>query len=288
MDHKTILVTGSNGQVGRELQDIAPSYPKYKFIFSDRFSLDITQENSILKIVSFHPDYIINCAAYTAVDKAEIEQELAYLANVTACFHLVEAAKKCRASIIHFSSDYVYHINKKGPLLEIDPVDPKGIYAKSKLEGENVIRQYNKHVILRTSWVYSKYGNNFVNTMLRLAENKNELTIVADQIGSPTYAKDLVVVTMKIVEHLSSVEDPINAFGTYNFSNEGTISWYDFAKAIFKLKGIPMKLNSTTTKEYNAKAARPQWSLLSKNKIKKTFGVDVPHWYKSLKSCLLD
>jgi len=286
MDLKIILVTGANGQLGREIKDISERFPQYKFVFTNRNDLDVAELDSVEKIVNIHPDYIIHCAAYTAVDKAELESELANQNNVEACKHLVAAAAKCQATLIHFSSDYVYHLVKKGPLIESDPVSPQSVYAKTKRASEEVVSTLHKHIILRTSWVYSKYGNNFVNTMLRLAETKKELTIVGDQIGSPTYAGDLANATMKIITALDTRHNVETRYGIYNYSNEGTLSWFDFAHAIFELKGIPMVLSKTTTAEYNAPAPRPLWSLMSKNKIKRTFGVDVPHWREALKRCL--
>jgi dTDP-4-dehydrorhamnose reductase len=278
-----ILVTGANGQLGKEFQKISKHYPNFEFKFADRAQLDINSLKSKDEILAIAPQIIINCAAYTAVDLAEDEIDQAMLINMSACNNLVAACKVLNIPIIHFSSDYVYHILKEGPLLESDETSPKGNYALSKLEGEKIISQYKKHIIIRTSWVYGCEGKNFFKTMLSL-KDRDQLTIVSDQIGAPTYANDIARMTMDITENILQ-SSATNLYGTYNFSNEGAISWYDFAQAIFQLVDSPIKLEKTTTKAYNAKAPRPLWSVLSKVKIKKSFKIQIPHWHDALRRC---
>lgn len=283
---KRILITGANGQLGQTFKRLEHEYPAYKFIFASRSEIDIAQEDTVKKIISIRPDVIINCAAYTAVDKAEGDKLGAKMINEIGPKHIVEAAEAIDAIVLHYSSDYVYHIKKKGPIKESDTKRPHGIYAKTKWRGDKIVSQYKKHLILRTSWVFASEGNNFVNTMLRLSDSKDELTIVADQWGSPTFTDDLVHGSMAAIETVLTDVNK-NYFGTYNYSNEGLISWYDFASTIFALAGKKMLLHKTTTLAYNAPAPRPQWSFMNKNKFKKRFKTHIPHWYDALRRCLI-
>lgn len=281
-----ILVTGADGQLGSEFRHIDTDYPQYSFVFTNRESLDITSKESIEKCFSENqPDLLINCAAYTNVDKAEEDSDSANKINAVAPNLLANICQKLDCIFIHFSSDYVYHNEVDHPLKESDQVNPRGIYAKTKLEGErNILDSCHKSVIVRTSWVYSSFGKNFVKTMLKLGQQKDELTIVNDQIGTPTYARDIAVMTLSIIPQVTS---PIfKDFGVYNFSNMGMTNWMEFAKKIFELEEIKCEVYPTTTLEYGAPAERPLWSVLSKEKIKSVFGINIPTWEDSLIKCL--
>jgi len=284
---KMILITGSNGQLGKELQVVSLKYPEYHFIFGTRTDYNVGNKDIIDKVVALRPNYIINCAAYTAVDKAEGEVNESFAANADACKWLTEAAQNIGACIIHISSDYVYHIEKWGVLSESDVPNPQSVYSTSKYKGEEYVRNYPKHIILRTSWVYSAYGNNFVKTMLKLGNIKNELTIVHDQIGAPTYAADLATAILQIIDQIENSNKQDDLYGTYNYSNEGAISWLDFAAAIFEEADLKVTLSPTTTALYNAPAPRPLWSVMSKSKIKNAFKLDIPHWRDGLRRCLI-
>lgn len=286
---KIALILGSGGQLGSEFKSIYKEIPDITFYFATRDEIDI-EDPELDSLLDFHcPDVVINCAAYTAVDKAEEDSEKAYSINTNALTMLAKATKKCGAILIHISSDYVYHLDKKGPLLETDICSPKGVYAKSKLAGEQIIKEtIDEHIILRTSWLYSSFGNNFVKTMIKLGATRNEISIVADQIGAPTYARDLARAVGSIAHQLLFSDAENKPYGTYNYSNEGAISWYDFAQTIFDLKKFKVTLSKTTTKAYNAPAARPNWSVLSKNKIKNTFKLETPHWLDGLRRMLVE
>ncbi|MGB1216513.1 MAG: dTDP-4-dehydrorhamnose reductase, partial [Saprospiraceae bacterium] len=235
----------------------------------------------------FHKNKIthcINCAAYTAVDKAESEGETAQKINVNGVSFLAEAAKKNDVTLIHISSDYVYHNEINRPLKEDDIATPKSIYAQTKLDGDVLALKNNKKTfVLRTSWVYSSFGNNFVKTMKRLGAERDALNIVYDQIGTPTYARDLAEVIFKIIEKENTLDNP---YGVYHFSNEGVTSWYDFALEIFHLENIKCKVTPILSKDYPTPAARPTFSIMDKSKIKETFGFKIRHWKESLANCL--
>jgi dTDP-4-dehydrorhamnose reductase len=282
-----ILVSGANGQLGQSIKTISYLFPNFEFHFKDRKEMDFADDNSITKaVMDCNPKYIINCAAYTAVDRAETDSELCFKINTYALKSLCEAAKSCNSTLIHLSSDYVYHIKKEGPLKEVDATNPIGIYAKSKLDGEHIVLSAMKRaIVLRTSWVYSEFGNNFVKTLIKLTQSKTELNIVNDQIGAPCYAIDLAHVILKIIQHIES-NDVFDDWGIYNFSNEGIASWYDFAQEIYRLSNSNMKLNAISTEDYNAIAVRPLWSVLSQGKIKKTFDLEIRHWRLALKECM--
>ena len=279
-----ILVTGRNGQLGRSFQELASEYPDMDFLFADRKLLDITDESSILDLFEQHSfDYCINTAAYTAVDRAEEEVDLALLVNTEAVAYLAKACKKHGTKLIHFSTDYVYANNNR-PLLETDETKPEGIYARTKLKGERVLLSILPDAsIFRTSWVYADFGYNFVKTMLRLGKERTQLSVVYDQVGSPTYAPDLAKAILSI---LSNKTRASQLSGIFNYSNEGVISWYDFAKAIFEISNIDCQVSPITSDQYPTAAKRPAYSVLNKHKFKETFGLDIPYWKDSLAQML--
>ena len=282
-----IAITGANGQLGSEFRFISNQYEGYTFDFLDREKLDIGNEKSILSYFQSKqsPDLLINCAAYTAVDKAEEEIELAQLINAKAPHYLAKACAEFDCKLIHYSSDYVYHINKDEGLVETDLTQPKGVYAATKLEGEKLLLGANPNaIIIRTSWVYSSFGNNFVKTMIRLGKDRDRLNIVSDQIGTPTYARDIAESTMQVIKQIAN--PAFENYGIYNFSNAGITNWADFAKKIFELENIKCEVYPITSAEFGAKADRPLWSVLSKEKIETTFGLKINHWEESLKKCL--
>lgn len=283
-----IMITGSNGQVGSELKALAQNYPEFEFKYTDVDNLDIGDRENVLKVFEdFNPDFIINTAAYTAVDKAEEEQQKAELINATAIRYLAEACKKHNTWLMHISSDYVYHIEPERPLLESDETKPQGIYAKTKLAGDKICQDADiNYCILRTSWVYSFYGHNFVKTMIRLGSQRDELSIVADQIGAPTYAYDIADTLMKMIVKICGSEEKEGLIGTYNFANGGVTNWADFARKIFEIKKIDCKVSNTTTEAYGAPAPRPKWSVLDKSLIQKIFDIEIVDWEVSLKACI--
>ena len=278
-----ILVTGANGQLGQELQALAETYTAFNFVWADRQVLDISNEkevNHLLTQTSF--DYCINCAAYTAVDKAESDSETAQKVNVDGVRYLMNACASTHVRMIHVSTDYVYHNGQNTPFKEGDATAPKGVYARTKLEGEQaVLESQAEGIVIRTSWVYSSFGSNFVKTMLRLGADRDVLNVIFDQIGSPTYARDLARAILDIIG-----QNPTKLEGVYHYSNEGVCSWYDFAEAIFELEGISCEVSPIETKDYPTPAERPPFSLLNKAKIKEDFGLKIPHWRKSLQDCL--
>lgn len=278
-----VLVTGSAGQLGQSLQFIAPKYPLIDFVFCSSSELDITDSDNCRTAFSkYLPDYCINAAAYTAVDKAESEPEKAYLINVTGAKNLAEVCKEFKVILLHISTDFVFDGNKQTPYTEDDLPNPTGIYGKTKLEGEIAIQQtWQKHFIIRTSWVYSQFGNNFMKTMLRLASERDSLSVVNDQIGTPTSAVDLAEALVQIIV-TDNQQPTTDNFGIYNFSNEGQCSWYDFAQKIFEINQINIDLNSIPTSSYPTPAQRPSYSVLDKTKIRKTFGLKIKNWEESL------
>jgi dTDP-4-dehydrorhamnose reductase len=279
-----ILITGSNGQLGRCLADVAEHYPDYDFHFKTSKELDITTKEQIRSLFAQEKfDYCINCAAYTAVDKAETDKENAFLVNAEAVKYLAEACKENATILIHISTDFVFDGTKGEPYAEGDIPNPINVYGASKLKGEQYVQQLlNKYFIIRTSWVYSKYGNNFVKTMLRLGVEREELSVVNDQIGSPTFAGDLAEAILKIISSQAT------NYGIYHYSNEGAISWCDFAKAIFEIKGMKVKVNPISTEAYPTQAKRPINSELFKHKIEKIFPENIKFWLDSLHMCLSD
>ncbi len=286
--HKNILVTGANGQLGSELQALVANenYSDRTFYFTDKDTLDITDFNAIKAYIELHNiDTIINCAAYTAVDKAEEHPEDVYAINTKAVEHLAILSKEYNIALIHISTDYVFDGKSHTPLTEEHPTNPQGVYANSKKEAEDKIVTINPHgaIVIRTSWIYSHNGHNFVKTMLRLGQERDALSVVCDQIGTPTYARDLARVILEILKSDYKFSDDVKI---YHYSNEGNCSWYDFAQAIFEISNIDCKITPISTKEYPTPAKRPAYSVLSKDKIKEQFNLDIPYWRDSLKSCL--
>lgn len=282
-----ILVTGKNGQLGRELQAIAPLYPQYQFIFTDRSELDITNQEDINNFFEkYAPEFCINAAAYTAVDKAETEKELAMRVNAEATGHLAMACTKYSAKFIHVSTDYVYDGTATTPYTEDHPTSPVNYYGLTKRMGEELaIANHPSSVIIRTSWVYSSYGNNFVKTMLRLMGERDSLNVVSDQVGSPTYARDLATAILNIIA--SQQTNTANVEGIYHYSNDGVISWFDFATEIKNISGSSCNVSPIPTSAYPTPAKRPAYSAMSKDKIVSTFGLQLPDWKDSLKQCFL-
>ncbi|NMH25802.1 dTDP-4-dehydrorhamnose reductase [Flavobacterium solisilvae] len=280
-----VLVTGSSGQLGQSLQFIAPNYPQIDFVFCDTKNLDITSlENCETIFSNYKPDFCINAAAYTAVDKAESEPKKAFAINVIGAKNLAEVSKKFDTVLLHISTDFVFDGNKKTPYLEQDLPNPTGVYGQTKLDGEKAIQQvWEKHFIIRTSWVYSQFGNNFMKTMLRLASERDTISVVNDQIGTPTNAVDLAEILVKII--LTDNRQPTtDNFGIYNFSNEGQCSWYDFAKKIFEINSISINLLPIPTTSFPTPAKRPSFSVLDKSKIKAAFNLSIKSWETSLES----
>lgn len=278
-----ILVTGSNGQLGSEIHELSTHYP-YQFFFTDRSQLDISDEKAIEQFVITHNiNAIINCAAYTAVDKAESECEKAYDINANAVKTLALLSKKYATTLIHISTDYVFDGMHFQPYTEKHTTKPLSVYGKSKCAGEKTLLEINPAhaIIIRTSWVYSAYGNNFVKTMLRLTKEREALNVIYDQIGTPTYAKDLAYTILEILPKIDNKMVEI-----YHYSNEGVTSWYDFAKEIISFANFTCKIEPITTDNYPLPAKRPYYSLLNKSKIKQTFGITIPHWKESLNICL--
>ena len=287
---KQVLITGANGQLGSELKRATSSHPaNLLFHFADVNELDITDPIAVDEYIASHGiRYIVNCAAYTAVDKAEDEPEKCYRINRDAVRNLATAAAKHRAMVIHISTDYVFDGTGNRPYRETDPVNPQSVYGKSKQEAESLLLEIcPESIVIRTAWLYSIFGNNFVKTMIRLGNEKSSLNVVADQHGTPTNAADLADAILKIINHAEAFGD--FKAGIYHFTNEGETTWYDFTRAIHELKGITScKVNPVTTAEYPTKAVRPQYSVLDKSKIKETFDLEIPEWKASLVRMLQD
>jgi dTDP-4-dehydrorhamnose reductase len=277
-----ILVTGSNGQLGKELKHLEAVNPLFDFIFLSREDLPIHHFELVRNYFKgYKPTYLINCAAYTAVDRAETEKDLAFQVNGEAVGILAAVCKEYETKFLHISTDYVFDGTEKVPYKEDAHVNPQSVYGVSKLTGEKEALYFNPDtIIIRTSWVYSAYGKNFVKTMLRLMAEKDSLNIVNDQWGSPTYAADLADAIMQIIN--SGKWEP----GIYHFSNDGIISWYDFAVAIKEMTGLPCNLNPITTYQYPTPARRPAYSVLDKTKIQETYDIRLKNWKESLKICL--
>ena len=285
----SILVTGSNGQVGQELNALTAQFENFDFVFVDVAEMDITNPESVQAYFTKHNfDYCINCAAFTAVDKAETEKDLAYAVNVEGVKNLATSCVLHQTQLIQISTDYVYHNNQNTPFKEGDETNPQGVYAATKLQGDEVAQQIlPMSTVIRTSWVYSTFGHNFVKTMIRLGTERDTLGIIFDQIGTPTYAHDLALAMLTIIQKVENGDiDKAKMAGVFHYSNEGVTSWYDFAKAIFRIENIECKVNAIETKDYPTPAKRPPFSLLNKHKIKTTFEIEVPHWEESLAKCL--
>lgn len=279
---KNVLVTGGKGQLASCINDLIEEHVQYNFIFVDYDELDITIKNEVNHFFETNKiDYCINCAAYTAVDKAESEEKLAEAVNEKGAQYLAEACNKFKAVLIQVSTDFVFNGKKTTPYKEEDLASPLGVYGLTKLNGETTITNCLKeYFIIRTAWLYSEHGNNFVKTMLRLGKEREEISVISDQIGTPTYAGDLAKVILKVLTEKSK------SYGTYHYSNEGIASWYDFSKAIFEYSGLLIKVFPINTEAYPTPAKRPNYSVMDKIKIKKTLGVNIPYWRDSLKKCL--
>ena len=277
-----VLVTGANGQLGQAIQFVAGNYPNINFVFCSSSDLDITnKENCDSLFNKEKPDFCINAAAYTAVDKAESEPEQAYLINCIGAKNLAETCKEFNAKLIHISTDFVFDGSKNSPYNEADLPNPKGVYGQTKLEGEIAIQEvFDAYFIIRTSWVYSQFGNNFMKTMLRLASERTSLSIVNDQIGTPTNAVDLAECLVTIITEHSKLNT--EHYGIYKFSNEGQCSWFDFAKKIFEINQVKIDVIPIPTTQFPTPAERPKYSVLDKTKIKSTFGIEIKPWEQSI------
>ncbi len=283
-----ILVTGSNGQLGSEIRELYPKYKNTECVFKDITELDICDSESVKSlIIDEHINAVINCAAYTSVDKAEENVEIAERVNSTGVYNLVEALDKVNGKLIHISTDYVFDGNNFKPYEESDPTCPIDVYGSTKRAGElAVINSKIDAVVIRTSWLYSSFGDNFVKTMLSLGKKKESLNVISDQIGTPTYARDLAKVCLEILS--SPNKENINKNGKiYHYSNEGFASWYDFAVLIMEIAELNCKVKPIQTKDYPTKAKRPLYSVLNKKKIKADFKIEIPEWEESLKECII-
>ncbi len=281
---KNILVTGSNGQLGNAIRELATQYPELNFYFTDVAELDICDPNAISDFLADKQlDYVVNCAAYTAVDKAETDLSLCDKLNNTAVGYLAKAAVEKGARMIHVSTDYVYSGSACKPYTEEDDTAPVSAYGITKLAGEESLFNHCKDaVVLRTSWLYSEYGNNFVKTMIRLGNERDSLGVIFDQVGTPTYAADLARAILTIVSANEDFQP-----GVYNFSNEGVCSWYDFAVKIHELAGVAnCHVKPIETADYPTPATRPHYSVMNKKKIRSVYGFDIPHWEASLRLCI--
>lgn len=282
----SILITGADGQLGNELRDLSKQYYGYDFTFTDIDKLDITNSTTTFEFIrSIRPDWIVNCAAYNLVDKAENEPDTAMLINGTAVKNITEAISGTECRFIHVSTDYVYDGNSNVPYDENAVANPQSAYGRSKLAGEKYALLHPGSMIIRTAWLYSSYGNNFVKTMLRYGAEKESLRVVFDQTGTPTYAADLAGAIMSIISGVIRNQFAFKA-GVYNYSNEGVCSWYDFATEIIKEAGLTCQVNPVTSKEYQQAAKRPSYSVMDKNKIKENYNITIPHWRTSLLKCL--
>lgn len=280
---KKILVTGSNGQLGNEISTLRSQFSQYEFLFTDQADLDITDKDALKRIFEKYRFFAcINAAAYTAVDAAETDQEMAQKINIEAVGNLAYLCDDYNAHLFHISTDYVFDGKKSFPYTEEDETAALNVYGETKAIGETLALQHRCTFVLRTSWLYSNFGKNFVKTMLRLADQKPQLSIVDDQIGSPTYAADLAKTIFKILE----TPDFEKKSGLYHYSNEGIASWYDFAKAIFELSNKNVDVLPLRTAQYPTPAQRPLYSVLDKTKIKSAFDLEIPHWRESLQNCL--
>ena len=278
-----VLVTAKDGQLGQCFQNLALKHPNIQFVFKSSSELDITNKAKIEGAFGTHSfDYCINCAAYTAVDKAEEAIELADKVNHIGAKLLAESCKKFNVTLIHVSTDFVFDGKATVPYLEDDITNPLGVYGKTKLAGEQAISNVlENYFIIRTSWLYSEYGNNFLKTMLRLSKERNEIGVVGDQVGSPTYARDLADIILRLIESKNT------SYGVYHYSNKGVVSWYDFAKEIFKLSDSSITLNKIETKDYPTPAVRPKYSVLHTESICKLLDLKIPNWKESLKKAII-
>ncbi|WP_423127861.1 dTDP-4-dehydrorhamnose reductase [Gaoshiqia sp. Z1-71] len=284
-----VLVTGASGQLGLSIRDRAVDFPNLRFTFTDIAELDITDFDAVEAFCEkLKPDFLINCAAYTAVDIAESDDELAELLNTKVPAYLGKIARSVNCRLIHISTDYVFDGTNCFPYSEEDLVGPDSVYGKTKLNGEiALLKEDPSAMIVRTSWLYSAYGNNFVKTMIRLGKERDELNVVYDQVGTPTFAGDLAQAILTIISKTAGDANHWKG-GIYHYSNEGVCSWYDFAKAVHEFYGIECFVHPVASDEYPTPARRPAYSVLNKSKIKRIFGIGIPYWRDSLKKCILE
>jgi dTDP-4-dehydrorhamnose reductase len=281
-----ILITGANGQLGNELKVTSKNFYGYEYIFTDIDTLDLSNKEKVSEFIKqSRPDWIVNCAAYTLVDKAETEPDMAMLINGTSVNNITEVIKGSECKFIHISSDYVYDGSSNVPYNEYTLTNPQSAYGRSKLAGEKFALQHQGSMIIRTSWLYSSFGNNFVKTILKHASVKESLNVVFDQTGTPTYAADLAEAIMHIISGVIRTQIAMNS-GIYNYSNEGVCSWYDFAVTIVGEAGLKCIVNPILTKDYKQEAKRPVYSVMDKTKIKDNYGLSIPHWSDSLQKCM--
>jgi len=281
-----ILITGAKGQLGNELKVVSQKYYGYDFIFTDIDTLDITDAIKTANYIrTARPDWIINCAAYTQVDKAESDYQTALLVNGIAVKNISDSIKDSTCRFIHISSDYVYDGNSNTPYSESSQPNPLSAYGRSKLEGEKAALLHPGSMIIRTSWLYSSFGSNFVKTIIRLGNEKESVRVVSDQTGSPTYARDLAEAIMLIISGVIRNQIAFNA-GTYNYSDEGLCSWYDFAVAIVEEAGLNCLVMPISSNDYPAVTKRPVYSVMNKSKIRENYNLVIPHWRTSLKKCI--
>jgi dTDP-4-dehydrorhamnose reductase len=281
-----ILITGAKGQLGNELKIVSKNFYGYEYIFTDIDTLDLTNPEQTAEFIKkTRPGWIINCAAYNFVDKAESESDVAMLINGTSVKNITDVIQGSECKFIHISSDYVYDGQSNVPYNEYSPANPLSAYGRSKLAGEKYALNHQGSMIIRTAWLYSSFGNNFVKTILQNAKVKESLDVVSDQTGSPTYAADLAEAIMYIVSGVIRNQIALNA-GIYNYSNEGVCSWYDFAVEIVREAGLSCTINPILTKDYKSVAQRPAYSVMNKSKIKENYNLSIPHWRTSLTKCI--
>jgi len=281
-----ILVTGAEGQLGSSIKLISGKYRDFCFDYTDIKELDICDADSVERYIQLsRPDYIVNCAAYTNVDRAESEPDICYQLNAEAVRNLRDAARQIDAGIIHLSTDYVFSGKQERPYEESDPTGPESIYGKSKLMGEGYLENYANSIIIRTSWLYSQFGKNFVKTIIRKGKENDILEVVSDQKGTPTYASDLAGAILSIIDHTRSRDNSLLS-SIYHYSNLGEASWFEFAREIIRLSGLKCQVIPITTADLNAPAPRPGNSVLDKKQICQTFDLQIPHWRDSLSECI--
>lgn len=282
-----VMVTGAYGQLGSSLSELSAQFSGLQLILTDFDSLDITDRDSVVGFVeSNRPDFLVNCAAYTAVDKAETDMESAFRLNALGPENLAIACRQIGARLIHVSTDYVFDGKNNRPYSEEDLPNPQGVYGSTKLEGEKlVMKQLPESVIIRTSWLYSSYGHNFVKTMIRLGSEKDSLNVVYDQTGTPTYAGDLALTILKVISQSAKNPDYWKS-GIYHYSNLGVCSWYDFAVEIHKMAGISCRVTPVLSAVFQTVAKRPSYSVLDKSKIQTVYGIEIPYWRDSLMKCI--
>jgi dTDP-4-dehydrorhamnose reductase len=281
-----VLVTGAMGQLGSELRELSGRYPALSFVFTDFQQIDITDSANVQNAVqSMRPQFIVNCAAYTAVDKAQSEPQKAWEINAAAVKNLTDAASQAGAYILHISTDYVFDGNNHAPYRETDSPNPQSIYGATKLQGEQIALAYDKSIVIRTAWLYSRHGSNFVKTIQRLGMERACINIVADQVGTPTYAADLAGAILEIVNTIAN-DGSRFAGGIFHYSNEGVCSWYDFAVSIVRFCGLSCMVSPIDSADYPTAAQRPAYSVLHKGRIKQCYGIKIRHWQEALLECV--